>query len=261
MASRTCPPGNLAGKLTAVDSVATAQYFNGLIEQGAGLETLYREVLEPAMRHLGDLWYEDETSDAAVTLGLSRLQLEARRLSAAFALPQHVIKPGHAVLVAPNPSERHSVQASMSSELFWRDGWEASCEFPTSGELLCELVHANWFDVLDLSLSGACRRDHELDAMEILIRTAQSASLNPALAVIVNGRTFFETTHAAFGIGTIAACGTVVDSVATAQRLLDDLANQDGLESITSSAVPRRSLASNDGACPWSSANRGLSKP
>ena len=223
-------PLTLAGLLMAVDAGGTAQYVNGLVEQGASLETLYREVFEPAVRHLGGLWYDDATSDAEVTLGLGRLQLEVRRLSAAFAHPLHIIKPGHAVLVAPKPGEPHSVQASMSSELFWRDGWDVSCEFPSSDKVLRELVHESWFDVLDLSLSGAYRRDHELEAMGVTIRAAQAASLNPALAVIVNGRTFLERPQAAFGIGADAACVTVVESVATAQRLLDTLATQDRIE-------------------------------
>jgi hypothetical protein len=223
-------PATLAGLLLAVDAGATAQYVSGLVEQGASLETLYREVFEPAARYLGGLWYEDEKSDAEITLGLGRLQLEVRRLSASFAHPLHIIKPGHSVLVAPQPGEPHAVHAAMSSELFWRDGWDVSYEFPGNDGVLRELVHDSWFDVLDLSMSGAYRRDHQLADLGVSIRAARAASLNPALAVIVNGRAFFERPQAYFGIGADAACVTVIESVATAQRLLDTLATQDRIE-------------------------------
>jgi hypothetical protein len=222
-------PAILAGTSLA-DEGAAAHYLNGLIDQGASLETLYQEVFEPAARYLGGLWYDDEKSDAEITLGLSRLQVEVRRLGATIPHPLHVIKPGHAVLVAPQPGEPHGVTAAMSSELFWRDGWEVSCEYPSTDQVLVDLVHDSWFDVLDLSLSGAYRRDDRLQAMGSSIRAAQAASLNPALAVIVNGRAFVERRHTYFSVGADAACVTVVESVATAQRLLDTLATQHRIE-------------------------------
>jgi hypothetical protein len=223
-------PAILAGTSLAVDEGAAAHYIDGLIEQGANLETLYQEVFEPAARYLGGLWYDDERSDAEVTLGLCRLQIEARRLGASIPHPLHAIKPGHAVLVAPQPGEPHGVTAAMSSELFWRDGWDVSCEYPSTDQVLVDLVHDSWFDVLDLSLSGAYRRDDRLQAMGSSIRAAQAASLNPALAVIVNGRAFVERRHAFFSVGADAACVTVVEAVATAQRLLDTLATQHRIE-------------------------------
>jgi hypothetical protein len=152
--------------------------------------------------------------------------MEVRRLSAGFAYPLHAIRPGQAVLVAPQPGEPHGVTAAMACELFWRDGWDVSCEFPGSDHRLRELVHDHWFDVLDLSLSGACRRDHQLQAMAVSIRAAQAASLNPALAVIVNGRTFVESPQASFAVGADAVCASVAETVAAAQRVLQTLATQ-----------------------------------
>jgi hypothetical protein len=223
-------PVTLAGKSLALDPGATAQYLDELVAQGASLETLYGEVFEPAIRHLGGLWYDDQTSDADVTLGLGRLQIEARRLSSELAHPLHVLKPGHAVLVAAQPGEQHGVNSAMSSELFWRDGWDVSFESPTTDTMLTELVHDRWFDVLDLSLSGAYRRDDRLQAMGVSVRAAQAASLNPALAVVVNGRAFVERPSTYFAVGADAACVTVIESVAIAQRLLDSLPTQQRIE-------------------------------
>jgi hypothetical protein len=223
-------PAMLASRSLDLDADGISHFIDGLVDQGAGVESLYREVFEPAARHLGNLWSEDQTTDAQVTLGLHRLQSEIRRLRASIPHPLHVIRPGHAVLVAPQPGEPHGITAAMSSEMFWRDGWDVTCEFPSDDQGLGDLVRASWFDVLDLSLSGVHRREHGLRAMGRSIRTAQAASQNPALAVMVNGRTFFERRHAYFGIGADAACDTVVDSVATAQRLLDAPTTQRRIE-------------------------------
>jgi hypothetical protein len=118
----------------------------------------------------------------------------------------------------------------MASELFWRDGWDVSVESPTSDTMLTDLVHDHWFDVLDLSLSGAYRREDQLQAMSVSVRAAQAASLNPALAVIVNGRAFVERPSSYFAVGADAACVTVVESVGIAQRLLDSLPTQQRIE-------------------------------
>ena len=214
----------LAGILLGLDTGETARYVNGLIGQGAALEPLYTEVFEPAARCLGGLWDEDLCDDFNVTLAMGRLQIEVRRLSTVFARKDYAMRPGRAVLVAPQPGERHRLNAAMGSEMFWRHGWDVSCEFPSSNNVLRNLVREQWFDVLELSLSGALRRDQQLQAMEVTIRAAQEASLNPALVVIVDGRSFFERPQAYLDVGADGACRTSTEVVSAAHRALDAMA-------------------------------------
>ena len=223
-------PAELAGLLLALDAGATADYVDALVAQGADLDTLYREVFEPAARVLGGLWQSDHTREIDLTLGLGRLQLEVHRVGAILPHPWQAARPGHAILVAPQPGEPHGLNAAMSTELFTRDGWDVSCEFPSSDRGLGQLLHDRWFDVLDLSSSAALRRGRELRSMQMTIRAALAASRNPALAVIVDGRLFFERPDAYFDVGADAGCVSVVESVAAAQRLLDDLATQHRIE-------------------------------
>jgi hypothetical protein len=213
-------PEELAGLLLAVDQLATVAYMNSLVDQGASLETLFQEVFEPAARFLGGLRNEDQRTDIEIGLGLGRLQIEVRRLSASFEHPLYAIRPGHTVLIAPEPGESHGLGAAMASELFWRDGWDVSCEFPSSDADLGELLKNRWFDVLELSSSSALRRDHRLAAIGVTIRAAHEASLNPALMVIVDGRAFIERPQAYLDIGADAGCVTVVEAVPAAHRLL-----------------------------------------
>lgn len=213
-------PEELAGLLLAVDQMGTAAYINSLMDQGASLETLFQEVFEPAARFLGGLRDDDRRTDIEISLGLGRLQFEVRRLSASFEHPLYAIRPGHAVLIAPEPGESHGLGAAMASELFWRDGWDVSCEFPSSDAHLGQLLKDRWFDVLELSSSTALGRDHRLAAIGVTIRAAHAASLNPALMIIVDGRAFIERPHAYLDIGADAGCLTVVEAIPAAHRLL-----------------------------------------
>jgi len=214
----------LAGALLAADGNESTLYVHRLIDQGAKMEPLIREVFEPAARCLGGLLEEGLCNEFNLSLALGRLQLEIRRLSAAMAHEDYVVRPGHAILIAPQPGEPHGLAAAIDSELFWRDGWDVSCEFPSSDNALRGLVRDQWFDVLDLSLSNALLRDHELQAMRVTIRAVQACSMNPALAILVEGRSFFERPRAYLEVGADIGCVTGTDAVLTAERLLDALA-------------------------------------
>lgn len=218
----------LAGILLAVDPHATGHYVDGLIEEGAELEGLYREVFEPAARCLGGLWDDDRCDEFNVTLALGRLQVEARRISRAFATGLPGTHPGHAVLISPQPGESHSLNASLCSELFYRDGWYVTSEFPRNDNALRTLLHEQWFDVLELSQSAALRRDQQLPALRLTILAARAASLNPALAIIVDGRTFFDRPQAYRDVGADVGCVASTDAVPAAQQLVDRIARLAG---------------------------------
>jgi methanogenic corrinoid protein MtbC1 len=211
----------LAGILLDVDPDATVRYVDALIAEGAGLEPLYQEVFAPAARFLGGLWEDDRCNDFNVSLAMGRLQLEVHRLSAALAEENHASQQGHAVLVAPQPGEPHGLNATMCSELFQRYGWQVSSEIPSSDEDIREMLHEQWFDVLELSLSGALLRERELPALRLTIRAARDASKNPALAVIVDGRSFFERPRAFQDVGADVGCGSPSEAVPAAERLLN----------------------------------------
>jgi len=216
----------LAGLALAFDDGGTAQFINGLVDQGASLETLFSEVFEPAARYLGGLRDADRRTDFEIHAGLGRLQFEVRRLGASFEHPLYAIRPNHSVLIAPEPGESDRLATAMSSELFWRDGWDVSCEFPASDDELGRSLRNHWFDVLDLSLSTAVRSERALAVMNSTIRAAHAASLNPALMIIVDGRAFFERPQSFHDVGADAACVTVVEAVPAAHRLLTALSER-----------------------------------
>ena len=214
----------LAELLRAVDVGNAGDFINSLVAQGASLNALYQELFEPAARFLGGLWYEDRCTEIDVTMSMSRLQFLARRLSERFEKTSRLFRPGHAVLVVPQPGEAHMLSAGMASELFWRAGWDVSCEFPGNDADLEALVHDHWFDALELSTSTALRREHRLGDIGDTILAAQNASMNRSLAIIVDGRVFVERPQSSVEVGADAGCISVVDCVPAAERLVTSLA-------------------------------------
>ena len=196
----------LAGILLSPDTEQTALFVDSLFAQGATVRSVYGEVFEPAQRRLGELWLDDQFDDFYLSLALSRLQIEVRRHGAreSRAVPYPTVL--RSVLMSPQPGELHGVGLTMSSELFYRGGWDVTCEFPGNDAGICHLVHDRWYDALELSLSDALRRDDQLPAMRKTIVAARAASLNPAMSVIVHGRTFFERPRAYIDIGADSDC-------------------------------------------------------
>jgi len=229
---------DLAGLLQHLDAADSSNFLDALVNQGAGVEPLFREVFEPAARCLGGLWEDDCCDDFGVAAALARLQLEARRLSLTLGddcpaeFPGSARHPGHVVLVVSQPGEMHGLSCTLGSELFLRDGWDVICEIPRSDNALREILHENWIDVLDLSVSTALRRDQQLAAIRFTIRAARAASRNPKLAVIVDGRSFFERPQAYRDVGADIGCCTSCDLVPAALNWLRAHQLEPGVDTI-----------------------------
>jgi hypothetical protein len=215
----------LAKLLIADDGVPAARVLRRLYAGAGSLAPLCAAVIEPVARRLGDLWLADDCSQLTMTMALCRLQAIVRRLNAsdtraAIGLP--------AVLVATQPGEDHLLGASLDADLLWQAGWDTHHEFPESNGALQALVSETWFDVLDLSLSPALERVDQLPLMAETIAGARRASRNPALTVVVGGRSFFEQCEATALVGADASTTSAFQIVLTAtsarEKTLTDLA-------------------------------------
>ena len=210
----------LAGVLIAPRAEASSHFVDSLLDQGASFTALYQEVFEPAQLQLGKLWDQDLCDDFRLTVGLARLQMEIRRVNA--ALPgEHLHKPMHSVLLSPQLDEPHCVGLVMSSEVFARHGWDVICNVPGNDQVLNNMLQTQWFDVLKLSQSGALRRDARLASIRETIDSARSASMNPSLVVMVDGRTFSERPQVYRSVHANGMSASALDAVALAERLLE----------------------------------------
>jgi len=215
--------GELARLLVAEHPEQAFALIDSLSADGRSLASLCAGLFEPTARALGDLWQQDDCSETELNLGLALLRAALRRPGVQTGrpntLPRYCPLP-HAVLVAPSPHEPHLLGSAIAAELFWRAGWDVHCEYPDSDEALSQLVHEQWYDVLDLSLSGAFTREHRLPAMAASIRAAHLHSLNPALTVIVDGRLFHEQPDAFVDVGADASIDDALGIVPVAQSQL-----------------------------------------
>jgi hypothetical protein len=201
----------LANLLIQPDQHAAFELITELRQASGWLSPLYGTLFEPAARRLGDLWSEDICTELDVTLGLSRLQTAVRLVAAEG---EHLIPMGESqplVLIVPEPGELHRLGAALDMSVLSTAGWRPHFEFPTDDNALQDLISAQWFDVLDLSLSAAFRREHWLPRIKQTILGARRASLNPALIVLVGGRVFFEEKGALATAGADLASKTAVD--------------------------------------------------
>jgi hypothetical protein len=187
----------LADLLIAADQTAALELIKELQADEPATLPLYATVFEPAARRLGDLWSEDVCSEFDVTIGLARIQTAVRLLSHDLVRRRPGHLPGPEVLIAPEPGELHRLGAALDSEMLWNIGWNPHCEYPADDHALEDLLAATWFDVLDLSLSAAFRRQHWLPRLARTIAAARRASRNPTLLIVVGGRVFAE--HLAIG--------------------------------------------------------------
>ena len=183
---------DLAALLIGSESDAALELMREVRGKGGKASIFYATLLEPAARHLGDLWSDDTCSEFDLTLGLCRLQTAVRLLTVDPASSRHGHSAQPAVLIVPEPGELHRIGSALDDNVLQGAGWEPQLEYPKNDRALQDLVSSNWFDVLDLSVSVALRRDSWLPRVTETIAQARRASQNPEMVVVVGGRVFRE---------------------------------------------------------------------
>jgi methanogenic corrinoid protein MtbC1 len=182
----------LAGLLLAANPDSALDLIHRQIGRHRSAVPLFATLLEPAARRLGDLWQADACSEFDMTIALTYLQNAVRLLGTEFLqAPLNLANAPH-VLVVPLPGELHSLGAALDSEAMWHEGWSPQSEFPSDNAALGKLLQADWFDVLDLTMSVALQRQHWLPRLKETVRLARRASRNQELIVMVGGRVFAD---------------------------------------------------------------------
>ena len=197
----------LADLLVAPDQEAAFELIAELHAAGHAAAPLYAAVFEPAARSLGDLWSEDLCTEFDVTVGLSRLQTAVRLLTAG-AVGRQPNRSAPVVLIAPEPGELHRLGAALDGTVLNQAGWSPHSATLASDQGLQDRLSSEWFDVLNLSLSSAFRREHRLERLRETIEEARRASRNPGLMVAVGGRVFVEERRACNAVGADLANAT-----------------------------------------------------
>ncbi len=187
--------GELVHQLTRTNPDAARELIAQFYAETHSLRQLCTNLIEPASRGLGDLWSADGCDAVDVSIGMSRLQSGMREATAGLIPASNMGAP--AVLVVPQPGELHLLGAALDAESLYQQGWHPQAEFPSTDAALQDMVSNTWYDALDLTLSTAFKREHWLPRVADTIAHVRSASRNPALVIIVGGRSFTEGTESA----------------------------------------------------------------
>ncbi|MGU3665873.1 B12-binding domain-containing protein [Methylobacterium sp. A49B] len=187
-----------------------------LRDGGLPLARLLLDLLAPAARHLGALWEEDACDFLAVTEALGRLQAVSRRLCTELE-SESVPANGRSVLLLPCPGETHRFGLSIVASFFREAGWDVTTAVPGPGLDPLDLLGADWFDVVGLSLS--C--DVLLPALSETVTDVRRASRNPDIRVLVGGPYFARHGGEAGIVGADACASDACLAPAAAEALLD----------------------------------------
>ncbi|MFC0241679.1 cobalamin B12-binding domain-containing protein [Rhodopseudomonas telluris] len=168
--------------IVSADERAAFAYVENLISRGTPTDLIFLNLLAPVARRLGEMWEDDTTDFANVTLGVSRLQRILRSIGENYLEANDVQRIG-AVLLTTIPGEQHSFGLAMVAEFFRHDGWDICMGPFGSHRELASLVAERWFDLVGFSVTS----DRRLDELKRLIQDIRRESRNRRIGIIVGG--------------------------------------------------------------------------
>lgn len=186
-----------------------------LVQAHCSVPEILLQLIAPAARHLGELWVQDRLGFSQVTLGLLRMQNMTHHYGFLNRRPLHQAGPKLRVMVASAPGSQHLLGLAMVSEFFINDGWDVYVEAATSEKSLLSAIHADWFDVLGLSVGLL----EQLENLPSLVQALRRRSLNPRMAVLLGGVAFAQNVAAGKSYGADAVCLDPVEAMRIARQL------------------------------------------
>lgn len=193
------------------DDLGLNRLIAALAEEGWTGDAVLMHLLEPTARALGDAWLADECSEFDLTIGLSMLQLAGHAVRHS-PTPDAIRKSKYSILLATAPGENHGLGTSMLADLFTDAGWHVDMAFPGSNEALAKQLGAQQPDAVDIGMSDALPRHHNLGHLRETILQSRFAAPDHLTVVSVGGRMFAEAAATAESVGADYARETVVGS-------------------------------------------------
>jgi methylmalonyl-CoA mutase cobalamin-binding subunit len=202
---------NLA--MSARDSAAI-DFFIALHCKGHSLDALFVDLLEPAARHLGDLWDQDVCDSTDVALGIARIQELIGMFGADDSAPRR--DNSHRALLISPLSEAHVLGIDVAASFLRASGWSVRVEKGLDPVTCATAVATEWIGVVGLTLTG----ENGLEALARSIDEMRRASVNPTLGVMVGGRVFNSNPERAARVGADVVALDAATASITAARLL-----------------------------------------
>lgn len=194
-------------------------HVGSIMDQGAGLDEIYLDLLAPVARRLGAMWEEDLCAFTDVTVGLCRLQQLVYELSSQTPRAAEQVTAARRAMFASAPGEQHTFGLVMINEFFRRAGWRTWTEPAATRQELLQLARTRWFELIGLTVS--C--EDNLEQLPDMIMSLRRISQNRAVGVMVGGRIFAERPELALRLGADATAVDGREAVRKAEALVDRL--------------------------------------
>jgi len=186
-------------------------------------QSLYLGLLMPAANLILERWQADLCHFEEVALGMLNLQHVLHALSSDTPLATQAAACGRKALLLSAPCERNMLGVFMvtefyrclTSEFFYRAGWDVWRAPPASGLQLALILKTQWFDVIDVASSCAGR----LSQLSSDIAEMRRASRNGQVGLTVSGPAFASHPERGACIGADACTCDPRDTLAQAESL------------------------------------------
>ncbi|MEM7733648.1 MAG: hypothetical protein AAF280_12840 [Pseudomonadota bacterium] len=156
-----------------------------LMGSGASSDEVLHVLVPAVARRLGEMWVGDEASFVDVTIGSSRLQnlFQMRDTAPSTLLTQTAPNKGDAVLMVVPEFEQHTLGAFVAADEMRRAGIWARIGLLMSAEEVCDMLQANHFAMLGLSVGS---RDSVERAAEFVNYIRRNANEVPPVVISGN---------------------------------------------------------------------------
>ncbi|MEO0376883.1 MAG: hypothetical protein AAF329_20140 [Cyanobacteria bacterium P01_A01_bin.17] len=123
---------------------------------GASSDEVLHLLVPAVARRLGEMWVGDEASFVDVTIGSARLQsmFKMREAETHPLLTRTDLRDGDAVLIVVPEFEQHTLGAFVAADEMRRAGIWARIGLLISAEEVCDLLQANHFAMLGISIGS-----------------------------------------------------------------------------------------------------------
>lgn len=204
------------------DLAGAAALVDALRDRGASDEAVCLALVAPAARDVGRLWEEDEIDFAQATMALFTLHGVVRHIGKVVGDGVGYPAEGRRVLLGMACGDQHTLGIVMVGEFLRRAGWDVWQETDADPSELREMAAAEWFDAIGLSAAHV----DNLGALAGEVRALRTASLNPAVRLIVGGHVYREHSDVAAQVGADAAAGDAREAVTVLANFFKAAADQ-----------------------------------
>jgi len=155
-----------------------------LMSSGASSDEVLHHLVPAVARRLGDMWVGDEASFVDVTVGSARLQrlFAVREEDAHPLMPRRKPTHGDNVLMVVPEFEQHTLGAFVAADEMRQVGIWARVGLLMSAHEVCDVLRANHFDMLGISVGSRDSVERAADFVDYIRKNA-----NEVPPVVVSG--------------------------------------------------------------------------